>query len=391
VSVPIRRSVVALAIAGTLLIGGCGGSSEDGAELTVYLSAPLSGPRAAEGRDAADAARLALDEAGGEVAGTPVTLEVLDDADKGGWQSALAGANARAATKDSTAIAYIGELDSGASRTSIPITNEAGILQVSPGSGAEDLTRAGAGSDDVPTLVQPSGVRTFGRVIPSDRVQGRAAGMWMAEMGITAVAVDEEEAGFSVALVDGLESASPAPAIVPESQAEATYFARESLEPSQGESLIPSGANPIFGSDALLDPEDLPTLRAFREICRDAGDCPSEPREVRVTAAAMATSQLPPEASGFLGTFESEYDRGPGPLAAYGYEAMAVVLDSIGRAEDPLDRRAVADAFFATADRESILGTYSIDAVGDTSLSTLGAYELDPSRPVAEPEPLDAG
>jgi len=57
VSVPIRRSVVALAIAGTLLIGGCGGSSEDGAELTVYLSAPLSGPRAAEGRDAADAAR----------------------------------------------------------------------------------------------------------------------------------------------------------------------------------------------------------------------------------------------------------------------------------------------------------------------------------------------
>ena len=34
------------------------------------------------------------------------------------------------------------------------------------------------------------------------------------------------------------------------------------------------------------------------------------------------------------------------------------------------------DAFFATADRESILGTYSIDEVGDTTLPDLGAYEI---------------
>jgi branched-chain amino acid transport system substrate-binding protein len=54
---------------------------------------------------------------------------------------------------------------------------------------------------------------------------------------------------------------------------------------------------------------------------------------------------------------------------------MAVVLDSIGRADDPLDRGSVIDAFFATADRGSILGTYSIDDVGDTTLDRVGAYE----------------
>ena len=53
-------------------------------------------------------------------------LEVLDDAGAEGADAALAGANARTATEDSTAIAYVGELDSGTTRTSLPITNEAG-------------------------------------------------------------------------------------------------------------------------------------------------------------------------------------------------------------------------------------------------------------------------
>ena len=44
---------------------------------------------------------------------------------------------------------------------------------------------------------------------------------------------------------------------------------------------------------------------------------------------------------------------------------MAVVLDSIERAGDQGDGRdSVVDAFFDTRDRDSILGTYSIDEVG---------------------------
>ncbi len=44
-----------------------------------------------------------------------------------------------------------------------------------------------------------------------------------------------------------------------------------------------------------------------------------------------------------------------------------MVLDSIERASNPLDRAAVLDAFFETSGRESVLGTYSIDEVGDTT------------------------
>ncbi len=388
------RRLTNIALVGTLILAaaqaGCGSAVNGDAELTIYLSTPLSGPRSQEGRDVADGARLALSEADGSAAGTGVILAVLDDGDQRGWQAALSGANARRATEDTSTIAYIGELDSGATRTSLPITNEAGLLQVSAGAGAEDLTRAAVGSTRVPLLVQPSGSRTFGRVIPSDRMQGQAAGEWMSHLGIDSVEVVGGESQFASALSAGVKSAADPPAITAD-HAQAAFFAEESLKPKGG-SLIPgSGVRSLFGSDALLNPVDLTTLRILTEGCASASDCPAEPRAVRLTSAALDPSQLPSAASGFLTAFKSAYHRRPGRYAAYGYEAMAVVLDSIERAGDPLSRKDVVNAFFATRDRDSILGTYSIDDVGDTTLGELGAYDVREGRAVAEPRSLGTG
>jgi branched-chain amino acid transport system substrate-binding protein len=59
-----------------------------------------------------------------------------------------------------------------------------------------------------------------------------------------------------------------------------------------------------------------------------------------------------------------------------------VVLYSIQRAGDQGDdREAVVDAFFDTQDRNSVLGTYSIDEVGDTTLGRLAGYRLADGRP----------
>jgi branched-chain amino acid transport system substrate-binding protein len=57
---------------------------------------------------------------------------------------------------------------------------------------------------------------------------------------------------------------------------------------------------------------------------------------------------------------------------------MAVILDSIERADDPGDRTAVVNAFFDTTERESVLGTYSIDEVGDTTLGRMTGYRSAP-------------
>lgn len=155
-----------------IALAGCGandsGTRED-AVLTIYVSAPLSGPARRDGQDVADGARRALADAAGLAGGLEVRAEYLDVAgrNESRFDPVTAAANARAAIEDSTAIAYVGELDSGASRTSAPILNEAGILQVAPGSGAENLVRAGAASDAVPLEVQPTGERTFARLVPT--------------------------------------------------------------------------------------------------------------------------------------------------------------------------------------------------------------------------------
>lgn len=389
----IFRPIAALiAMLGTAIgLAACSDAPADDASLTIYVSAPLSGPRAADGHDVVDGAELALVDAGGEAGGVEVTVVALDDATPGGWDAAVTGRNARKATEDATTIAYVGELDSGGSRTSIPITNQAGILQVSPGAGAEDLTRDALGSSDIPD-VQGGGERTFGRVIPSDRDQGEAAATWMSEEGNATAQFLAGDDDFGAALRSGFEAAPAAPAIVNgDASPDATFDAQDDPFSEQEPGFVPATRGGIYASDALLDDSDRGSLRILRRSCGRPSECPAGGRRpISVVSAAMDPSQLPPQADDFLAEFTDAYDRDPGRYAAYGYEAVAVVLDSIDRADDPLERGAVADAFFATDDRDSILGTYSIDGVGNTTLPTLGAYVIGTSlRPQAEPQPLE--
>ena len=56
------------------------------------------------------------------------------------------------------------------------------------------------------------------------------------------------------------------------------------------------------------------------------------------------------------------------------------MLDAIERSGTG-KREAVVEALMHTTNRKSILGTYSIDANGDTTLGDYGLYEIDRGRP----------
>ena len=90
-----------------VLTSGCGigGGATIDAPVAVYVSLPLTGPRGAEGRDAADGARLALEQAGGKAGSLRVSARYLDDAHGRTWDPVAVGANARAAVQDSSAAA----------------------------------------------------------------------------------------------------------------------------------------------------------------------------------------------------------------------------------------------------------------------------------------------
>ena len=353
----------ALVAAAAICVAGCGGGGSDGdATVTVYVSLPQRGPSGADGRDAADGARLALADAGGEAGGIAVEARFLDAAAGNRWSPVRAAANARAATEDSTAIAYLGDFESGATRASLPVTNSARMLQVSPASAAGDLVAPVPGSDEVPDS-QPSGDRTFGRVIPSDRAQALAGAGWVDDMKIPRVAVESDATAYGKAMVSGFQDG----------------LRRATVEP--GADVLYYGGLPQ--NQPLADARGLDRL-----IVTDAELAPgvSEPDGTLATSAALDPSQLPPAGQEFADAFEAEFGRAPGRYAAYGHEAMAVILDAIDRASDPADRDAVVDALFGIDEPDSVLGSYSIDEVGETTLDRMTGYELGAggAKPVAE-------
>ena len=183
------RRAAAIIVAVSLLLSACGGKKTASTKitsdtLTIYTSLPLRGDRAPEGRAVLRGEKLALDEAGGKVGNLAIGLIALDDTKtaSGRWDPNQVSENARQAVENPTTIAYIGDLDSGASAVSIPVTNETGILQVSPLSDYTGLTQPADKGE--PAKYYPSGKRTFARLVPAGRVEARALAGWIRSGGI---------------------------------------------------------------------------------------------------------------------------------------------------------------------------------------------------------------
>jgi ABC-type branched-subunit amino acid transport system substrate-binding protein len=310
--------------------------------VTVYVSLPLSGPRAAEGRSAADGARLALEQAGGRAGDLEVRAEFLDDAAAPGepgrerstaWDPAATAANARAAAQDSTSVAYIGELDSQPTRTSLPITNDAGLAQISPTAGAVDLARPAAGYPDSPNRYRPSGEVTFARLVAGDDEVAAAAARLALDGGYRSVRVpvgdDPYEKlvaqAFTTSAAEvGLETTSSGPA-------EGTMRAR------------PDGA-------VVVEPE--PRAAAARLV---------------VEATLRPVEATEPSAGSAPAVF---LDDVPGYYGAYGYEAMELALQAIGEAaggEREL-RQEVVEAVLGAERPDSLLGSYVLNDGGEPDL-----------------------
>jgi branched-chain amino acid transport system substrate-binding protein len=96
----------------------------------------------------------------------------------------------------------------------------------------------------------------------------------------------------------------------------------------------------------------------------------------KCTVATLPPDQYPAAGQQFFDAFKQKYGESqPDPYAIYGYEAMNLALDAIKRSKTG-QKADVLKALFATKDRQSVLGTYSIDQNGDTTLTSYGAYKV---------------
>lgn len=346
--------------------------------LVVYSSTPNRGPHAAAGRAFVAGARLALAHAEGRADGFGVRYVPLDSADpEAGATPEIANANAERAAGDPAAIAYLGELDPATAAVSLPILNEAGIAQVGAASLPAGLTRAlaSAGAGE-PERHYPTGTRHFVRIVPSEeRVTATLAGLMEARGCERAFALTRtggasrgrlrqmalalESAGVAVggeAEIGAALDRSGAAAIAADIDLSGSgCLAVLRISAAQLEMVVRASESrlPSFGDEWLADP-----------AARGRGAAGAS-RAVAVTGAP----EPPPNAL-------------DDPWSLYGYEAMALVLDALERAEPSADRRAaLIRALFATRERRSVLGTYSINRYGDTTGGDLGLWRAGARHP----------
>jgi branched-chain amino acid transport system substrate-binding protein len=97
----------------------------------------------------------------------------------------------------------------------------------------------------------------------------------------------------------------------------------------------------------------------------------------------VATQDLSayPGGKDFLAAYKAKYgNANPDPYSIYGYAATQLALHAIAAAGAGGDNKAdVVKALFATKDYKSVLGTFSINSDGDTTIKSYGLYKVGSS------------
>jgi branched-chain amino acid transport system substrate-binding protein len=335
--------------------------------------------------DVSAGARLALADAGGRAGGKRVRLMPLDSSKPGAqtWDPSLVEANAKRAAGDPATVAYIGELDGGASAISVPVTNDKDILQVSPGDGLTSLTRdePGAALADGPDRYYPSGSRTFLRLVPTDYAQAAALVGWARSRGARRIALLQDEQLFGRALAEQARFAAVRLGVTVVDLAEAQED--PAAYPALAERLAKARPDAVIYT-GLGDAESGPLLAAVRRALpgaplfggsalATAAPAPPGLPPTAVVKPALVGSGYGPRARRVLDRIARKTGRPVDSEALYGYEAMRVVLDAIAAAGSS-DRAAVARAALTPRTRDSVLGRYRVSASGDVSTTRFGGF-----------------
>ena len=387
-------------------VGACGDDSDEGGgggegggeakTLKVYSSLPLQGASRPQTTAMVDGIKLALEQAGNKAGDFTVEYESLDDstAQAGSWTPEATTSNARKAAQDDATAVYIGEFNSGASAVSIPILNEAGVPQISPANTYVGLTTDAPGSEPgEPDKYYPSGQRTYARIVPTDTIQGAALATVMQEDGCTKVQMTNDKEVYGAGLASNIETAAEGIGleIIANDAVDKNAPNYRSLAAAAADAgadcFIYSG---ITANNAVQLFKDfsaaLPNAKLYGPdgICEAGFADPKEggiPADVaakfKCSVATLSPDEYPEEGQEFFTQFSEKYgEDNPDPYAIYGYEAMRLALDAIERSGSG-NKEDIVKALFETKDRSSVLGTYSIDENGDTTLTDYGIYTVE--------------
>jgi branched-chain amino acid transport system substrate-binding protein len=362
----------------------------DSPVIKIVSSLPRTGSATAQAQTMVNGIRMAIEEAGGKVGDFTISYEDWDDAspERGQWDPAVEAANAQRAIQDPDIMAYIGTYNSGAAKIAMPILNKASLVMVSPANTYPGLTKPGLGEANEPQVYRPSGKINYFRVVPADDIQGEVAAEWAKELGVKKVFVlhDRELYGKGVAdvfkracarlgiQVVGYEGIDPKAA---------NYRSLVTKIKSTGADMVYFGGTTQTNAGQIA--KDLVAGGAKVKLmvpdgCREQALIESAGKDnlndrAYVTFGGLPPDQLKGRGKEFYDSYKKKYNSEPEAYAVYGYEAARVVLEGIKRA-DKKDRESIRAAIAGLRDFDGVLGKWSFDQNGDTSLKVMAVEEI---------------
>ena len=391
------------------LVGGCGGSANRPVHrrhqphpgvLDIYSSLPLTGPASDAGRSVVSGIRLALSLAGGQAGRFTIHYHSLNDARPAGgsWDATRTAANARQVATDAQAVTYIGDFDSAASQISLPILNLAGIPQISPWSPYVGLTQSvpGVTPSGEPGRYYPTSARTFLRIAPDSAVEVAAMLQALRTLNCTRLAVlrggGPQSLVRELAGLLGVEAARFGMKIAWNASLSTVRMAlRRYL---LGLHALSNGCLAYVGTSSARLPGVLAGIHAAlpgEPILASGELCSSIARRSayrRLLAGAVGNAlqcTLPSAPAGlaatrrFLAAWRGAYGRRarPRPGGTYGYAAMQLTLRAIaGLGSHGDDRSRLLHALMSARARDTVLGSFSFNANGDSTVRAFGLYQL---------------
>jgi branched-chain amino acid transport system substrate-binding protein len=365
--------------------------------LKLYTSWPMQGAMIPEGTAMKRAVDLAIEHAGGLVAGYKIEVVNLDDASPvtGSWDGTVEAENAQKAIADADAMVYIGTYNSGAAKVSMPITNKAGMAQVTVANTYPGLTKPGNAPGE-PGIYRPAGKVNYFRPFPSDDIQGAAAAKLAQCLGFKRVFILDDrqlygkgiadvfektakELGLQVVGHEGVESVDidfrALLTKVKAAKADLIYggFVIDSggpqvIQQMKALGLFDAGAK-FMGPDGLYSP-------ALVEQATPA----AVSNNVYVTFAGLPPDQLPTDmGKRFYTDYKAKYKDEPIGWAMYAYQATVVTVDAIKRA-GAKDRAKILEALRNTKNFEGITGRFSFDDNGDTDRTDMGGFQVKDNK-----------
>ncbi len=382
------------------LVAGCGGGGDqgggDGGGQTVKIVSdlPLQGANRFQSTTMVNAIEMAIDERNGKAGNVSIEYESQDNAtaQAGQWDEAKCAENAQTAAQDEEIVGWIGPFNSGCAVVEIPILNEAGLGMISPANTYIGLTKPG-GEPDEPEKYYPTGERNYTRVIVADDEQGQAGALLMEEKGVESVYILDDKETYGKGLADQVQQSADELGIqvigregidttaanfrsvmnkIAQEDPDAIYFGGI-IENNAAQLVKDKLGAGMSNDDVLFIGPDGIFLDEFLSQGGEAAE------GAYVTFGGLPESELSAKGQQFVQEYESRYDDEIQPYTAYAYEAANVMLDAIERASKngEVTRETVLKEIFATEDYNGVLGTWSFDEDGDTTLTELSVQQVE--------------